>query len=292
MEKIITSALGIYLNLMSWMSPKTAGKHGFNIFCFPMRSKLKTRHLEFLHSAEKFNFLFNGKTIEVYKWGKGPKKILFVHGWKSHTYFWKNYIESLPKEDFTIYSIDAPGHGLSEGNFLNVPYYSQIISHFINSIGMVDSVVSHSIGSFAILHLLAAQRHVPVKNLIVMAPPNRAFDFFEYYRNLLKLSDRSVRLILNHFEKVIKKPISFFSTEKFALAVTIPGLIIHDLNDDETPYESAVNVHKAWKNSKLITTEGFGHKLKSDEVVTMVREYIIEQNLVKGDYTIKKSTVR
>lgn len=283
MEKITTSALGLYINLMSVIAPKIAAWHGFNIFCYPVRPKLKPRHINFLDSAEKFKILLNNTKIQCYKWGNGSKKVLFVHGWKSHTYFWKNYIESLAGEDFTLYSMDAPGHGLSEGNFLHVPYYSQVIGKFVNSVGAIDTVVSHSVGSFAFLHLLFSQPDVPVKNVVLMAPPRKASDFFEYYCELLNLSDRSKKLVSDYFEKAIKKSISFYSTERFASEVTVPGLIIHDLNDDETPYESAVNVHIAWRNSKLITTKGFGHKLKSDEVVKVVKDFIIEQNLVVNE---------
>ncbi|MDQ3393598.1 MAG: alpha/beta hydrolase [Bacteroidota bacterium] len=202
-----------------------------------------------------------------------------MHGWQSHSFYWKNYVKAISKEEFTIYAIDAPGHGHSSGNFLNVPFYGEVIYNLLNKIGNVDTVISHSIGSFSLMYLLS-YKTLPINKMVVMAPPSKAMDFINFYKDILKLSDRTVNLTLRHFEKEINKPIEFFSTKNFALNLNTPALIIHDKNDPEAPYEGAVDIHTLWKQSQLVTTEGLNHTLKSQRVVELVVRYIQENSLV------------
>ncbi|HEY8936972.1 MAG TPA: alpha/beta hydrolase [Cyclobacteriaceae bacterium] len=278
MKKIIPTLAGIYINLMAYILPSVAARHGFRLFCRPFRTPLKDYQKQFLHSADMFTFEHDGLAIQAYRWGNGAKKILFLHGWESHTFRWKAYIESLSKDEYTVYAMDAPGHGLSEGNFLSVPYYSLAIQQLLGSIGEVYTVVCHSVGSFAMLHAFHQQKELPVAKLILMAPPDEASDFIEFYQQTLKLSDKSVTLILDYFTKVFGNPITHYSTSKFAGDVTIPGLIIHDTDDKETPYRYGVAIHNNWPLSKLVTTSGLGHNLKSKSVIAEVVNFIHENN--------------
>jgi tagatose-1,6-bisphosphate aldolase non-catalytic subunit AgaZ/GatZ len=51
-------------------------------------------------------------------------------------------------------------------------------------------------------------------------------------------------------------------------------LIIHDKEDREAPYHYAERIKGVWPNAKLITTEGLGHNLKSQDVVKMVTGFL------------------
>jgi hypothetical protein len=54
----------------------------------------------------------------------------------------------------------------------------------------------------------------------------------------------------------------------------VKGLIIHDEEDAEAPYHYSIPLHKAWPHSRLVTTRGFGHNLRSLSVVKEVVEFI------------------
>jgi hypothetical protein len=110
-----------------------------------------------------------------------------------------------------------------------------------------------------------------------MAPPGEASDFLDFCQSVLKLSDKSMILIKDYFIKKLHKPISWFSTSRFARAVTVPGLIIHDEGDVEAPYRYASMINDVWTKSTLLATNGFGHNLKSPDVVKAVREYIEDE---------------
>lgn len=274
MKKLIPKALGLYLNTLSHLTPKKAGTIGFNLFCRPFRSKLHKHHHDFLSSGKRFTLPHRHDTIQAYTWGHGPKKVLFLHGWQSHTFRWKNYIEALDKNEFTVYAFDAPGHGLSSGKFLHVPLYSEVVRSFIEHIGKVDSIVSHSIGGFTAIYTLHQHPHLTPEKLIVMAPPGEASDFFNFYTTTLSLSTKSVQLITHQFTEAVGKHPSYFSAKEFAKSLKASGLLIHDEEDDETSVQNSKDIHHSWKNSSLLITKGTGHNLRSKDVVRHVTGFL------------------
>jgi len=274
MKKILTTLLGIYLNLLAWIRPEAAGRRGFLLFCRPFRTSITEKQKDFFNTAERSTLDHNNTVVQVYRWGTGERKVVFFHGWQSHTYRWKAYIEALPKDRYTVYALDAPGHGLSGGNFLSVPVYAELIQKFLDNIGGAHTVVGHSLGSFSLLYAFYRNTLLPVRNVVLMAPPGEASDFMDFYRDTLRLSPRAMKYIVSHFENTYDVPPSYFSTREFATAVPVKGLIIHDEGDAEAPYHYAVKINEAWQRSTLLSTQGLGHNLKSPAVVEAMFNFI------------------
>jgi pimeloyl-ACP methyl ester carboxylesterase len=277
MKKLIPFLLGRYLNFMSYVYPTHAASTGFRIFCYPFRAAMKPHQQQFLATAEQSTLNHKGTLIKIFKWNDGPKKVLFLHGWQSHSFRWKNYVENFPADEYTIYALDAPGHGLSSGNFLTVPLYSQVVEKFIIDNGPIEAVISHSLGSFTILYTLFRLPLLPVSRLVLLAPPGEATEFIDFYQKSLGLSNRAIDGIVRHFEDVIMEPVEFFSAPKFASTINRAGLIIHDEEDDETSFNHSIAIHKAWKKSELMITKGLSHNLKSPEIVKKVSSFVREE---------------
>ena len=276
MKTLLVKLIGLYLNTLAVVSPAVAARKGFLLFCRPFRLPITQKQREFFNSADKFSLELDGHQVQGYKWGRGPKSILFLHGWQSHTYRWKSYIEALSKDEYTIYALDAPGHGLSSGNFLSVPLYSSLIEDFIKRNDGVHSVVAHSLGGFSLLYTFYRFPLLPVNNIVLMAPPGEAKDFISVFKNTLGISKRAVSLVIDHFVSRYDVSLEYFSTARFAPSVNVKGLIIHDEEDPEAPYHYSIPLQKTWEKSRLVTTKGFGHNLRSSAVVKEVVEYIQE----------------
>lgn len=278
MKKLLTKTIGASLNTLAHIAPAKTARLGFELFCRPMRLRINAKQKAFFDTAKQDVFAHEGTNIQTYQWGNGDKKILLLHGWQSHTYRWKNYIEAL-KDEYSVYAIDAPGHGLSGGKLLNVPLYSEVIEKQIDSIGHLDSIITHSLGAFSTLYTLYRKPDLKINKIITLASPGEAQEFFDFFSGTLNLSKKSTQLVVQYFERTFQKKPDYFSAPAFASAVKIPGLIIHDESDLETPFHHAERIHKAWKNSKLIKTKGYGHNLRSpvvvDEVVKFVREPLL-----------------
>ena len=276
MKTMIIRMYGVYLNMLGLLFPKNAGRIGFLLFCRPLRLALTDKHHEFFNSAEKFTLDLEGNLIQGYCWGNGAKKVLFLHGWQSHSYRWKAYIETLSKEEYTVYALDAPGHGLSGGDFLSVPLYSSLIEYFIREKGPIHAITAHSLGGFSLLYTFYKFPLLPVNKIILMAPPGEARDFIAVFKNTLKISNRTMKLIRNYFISTYDVAPEYFSTSKFAASVHVQGIIIHDEEDKEAPYHYSLPLNKVWKRSKLVTTRGLGHNLRSTTVVKEVADFIQE----------------
>jgi pimeloyl-ACP methyl ester carboxylesterase len=276
MKNLIIRLYGVYMNVLAHIAPSKAAEKGFLLFCKPFRIPLNQKQKQFFNSAEKTIIDHEDGKIQVYRWGKGEKKILFLHGWQSHTYRWKAYIEALPTDEYTIYSLDAPGHGLSSGNFLSVPLYSSLIENFIRERGPFHAVVGHSLGGFSLLYAIHKYPLLQIDQLVLLAPPGEASDFISVFQKTLKLNTKTLGLILDHFESRYEVGPEYFSTSRFVKSINVRGLIIHDEHDEEAPYRYSVPLNKAWERSRLITTKGFGHNLRSATVVKDVVDFITE----------------
>ena len=108
----------------------------------------------------------------------------------------------------------------------------------------MDAIVGHSLGSFAALYTLHRVEELPVKQLVITGTPGEVNEFFEFYQKMLGLSGRSVRAIRDAFMQNIQNYPEYFSAPKFAQSILIPGLIIHDKEDEETPYHHAKAIHR------------------------------------------------
>ncbi|NNJ56344.1 MAG: alpha/beta hydrolase [Bacteroidia bacterium] len=254
------------------MSKKVGGKHAFLLFCYPFPIKLKPRQAAFLHSAEHFTIDFENKKIAGYKWGSGPQKVLCLHGWQSQSYRWKKYIESLPSDTHTIYSIDAPGHGNSEGRIFNVPMYARLIEQCLHEKD-IDYVLAHSLGAFSAMSLFHEKPQLSPSKMAVLGTPGEATEFVDFFMSELKLKPRVRRNFISYFNNYAGHGPEFYSIEKFAKGQKAEGLIIHDEKDLEAPYHYAQKIDMLWPNSRLMTTSGLGHKLRGIEVVDEVVKF-------------------
>jgi len=273
-RKILIFSVGLYLNILAWVAPQKAGRKGFFLFCRPRRRPVKPHHLEFLDSSEKFMIDYAGKKVQGYRWGTGERKILLLHGWESHSYWWKSVVNSLSKEEFSLYSIDAPGHGLSEGNYANIPHYSGLIEQLVLNYGKIHAILGHSLGAFSSVYTMHRLPQLPVSKMVVMASPGEAKEFFSYLQNVLGLSSRCIKAIGDYFVEKLGYGPDYFSLKEFASTLTLSGLIIHDTEDKEAPYPHALKAHKNWKNSEMVTTTGLGHNLKSNELIEKVKQFL------------------
>lgn len=273
MKTLITRGIGAGLNTLAYVAPEKAAQIGFELFCRPMRVSIREKQKAFFDTAVQETFKYQGIDIQTYRWGSGNKNVLLLHGWQSHSYRWKTYIEAL-RHEYTVFTIDAPGHGLSGGKFLSVPLYSEVIEEQIKRIGNVDTIITHSLGGFSTLYTFYRNPELVANKIVALASPGEAQEFFDFYAKSLRLTDKSTKLITRRFQQVFQRTPEFFSAPGFAESLTIPGLIIHDEDDNETPFYHAERIHHAWKNSKLIKTKGLGHNLKSTEIVKEVVRFV------------------
>ena len=273
MQKVLVYLLSNYLRLVNSISPRLGGKHAFLLFCYPFPLKFKKYQSDFLKTSH-FSFLdFEGKRIAQYRWGSGEKVILCLHGWQSNSFRWKKYVEVLDKKKYTMICLDAPAHGRSDGVLFNVPIYARLIQQFLEQ-NKVDSILSHSLGAFSTMYLLSNYPLLSPPKVIALGTPSYADSFIDEFIRVLNLSSKTRRNLVTYFTNYSGLKTNDFDSKLFAKNQKSFGLIVHDINDKEAPFEYAKEMAKIWPKSRFLGTEGFGHKLRDDSVVQEVIKFI------------------
>lgn len=267
------------LNSLSYLAPKLAGHWAFVLFCTPRAGRPEDMDTSILETAEQQTVTLAGQTTQLYHWPGTGKRIFLLHGWESNSARWKPFLPLFQEQNFDIWALDAPGHGYSTGKRFTVPLYAQVVNEALE-MHPPQALVGHSAGGMASVLYLSKYQPDFVEELVLLATPSELIELVDLYRKALGLSHRLIRQMGQVFEKRFAYPIDSFSIQQMAKKLNLPGLIIHDLQDDIAPFEDAKAIHRNWPRAKLITTEGFGHSLFASDVIEEVARYLSQTRTV------------
>ena len=261
---------------LSAVSPKLAARFAIKVFATPSRIPRPESEREMFDRARVFK-LSSG--IAAFEWGnpEGPL-VMLVHGWNGRGTQLSPFARTLEK-DFRIVALDGPGHGdspPSPNGMTNPVHYAQFIidsQHELDSRGAV-SVIAHSFGGGC--SVLAASRGLKTKSLVLVASPafyDRVVDFFA---KGLGLSEKTKEYFIQNIIALTHLHPRELNIGLIGSKLNLPLLVVHDKGDNAVDYLSAEAIHKAWPGSKLLTTEGLGHRriLKDAKVVAETAEFI------------------
>ena len=274
MKQLITKSIGFFLNAAAVIAPGWAANFAFNLLCKVRRAGISEKGKAFFEKATQHTLLLEKNTAVLHKWGSGPKNILFLHGWESNSQRWLPYYNMLEKEKYTIYALDAPGHGMSGGDKLNVEVFRQAIEAALARIGPIDTLIGHSLSNTAVGYCYIMNPNVDVKKFIVMGAASGMDAVFTYFKEILGLSIRSVANLSKKVNTIFKIPHQEVKLISFLDKVTQPVLVIHDKNDAVTPFKPIENVLKKHPKINTYITCGLKHDLKAEEVYAKVIAFI------------------
>jgi pimeloyl-ACP methyl ester carboxylesterase len=287
-ERIYLQYLRTKFKTLGMVSPPVAGKLAFDLFCTPY-PKYKKRKAPAIFNHGKplyINLIGNGLTkmdntkIHGFEWKPlkpNGQTVLIVHGYASYFYKFDQYIQPLLKQGFRVIGFDAPGHGLSEGKYINIVIYKHAIEQIINELGPIDHFIGHSLGAIT-LALLAETIENPSKHkFVLIAPATKTTTTFERYFNMMHLSP-AIRTAFNELvEKGTGLPITYFEADRAIEKYAGELLWVHDRGDLVCPFEDLVEFQKkAPKNIKFLITNGLGHNkvYKTPEIIDKIMAFL------------------
>lgn len=287
MKKLLTKLTGKYLNATASLFPKLNREHTFKLLCKVQPVPISKEGYDFFETAETSYIELSQASIAVHKWGNGPKKILFLHGWMSHSKRWKPYINKLNFSEYTIYSLDAPAHGLSKGNSMNIEMYRKATEDIILKIGGVDYLICHSLGSLVGAYTFLANKEIPVNNYVIMGAPSGMDTIFGFFRDTLQLSERTIDNLSIKVDSVLKIPASELNLASFFEQVEKPVLIVHEESDKITPIAAIKKAAENTQNNiKTWFTTGQDHNLTEKETVETIINHITKTQKKKKELCI------
>ncbi|XDD46617.1 alpha/beta hydrolase [Leptospira sp. WS39.C2] len=232
------------------------------------------KEMDVLEKATKYTLKVNEHKIQYYVWNENVnqrKTVLLVHGWNGHTGNFSRFIPSLIEEGYKVIGLDLPGHGFSSGRYSNIVLSAKIVNELTKKIGNPDFIITHSFGGA--VASVAQELGVSAKKLVYISPPSKLEILINDFSQYFQLNEIEISNMRNVLENKVKRTMASIDLETIGPNLENQLLVIHDRDDLEIPYSMGELVSRSWKQGKLITTEGLGHKmiLRSD----LVRDEIL-----------------
>lgn len=277
MQKLIYHILaltyGAYFNAIALFSEKEVGQKAFKLFSTPRKGRILPDQKKYLQPFLGERILANNTNLQTYQWQGSQETVLLLHGWESNAFRWRNLIEKLREKDFNIIAFDAPGHGYSEGNNLNVVTYADSARQLID-IYKPKYIIGHSMGGLATLHNQYQNPNTSIEKIVTLGAPAELSELMAHYQNLLKFNKKVLHSLDQHIYEHHRFRIKDISTPMFARSIPQKGLIIHDEWDNITPFSASERLHKNWRNSKLVRTRGLGHSLHQEDINLQIADFL------------------
>jgi pimeloyl-ACP methyl ester carboxylesterase len=272
-KKLLLGFFKNYFNSLSYFSKEKAVNKAFKLFVSPRKGRVTDNQREFLEKAKDQVVIVDKIAIQTYCWPGKKETVLLFHGWESNAFRWNNLIPELQKKGYHIIACDAPAHGNSEGNILYVPLYQKIGKAMIEKFNPT-AAIGHSMGGMMLLYNQHLNPSSSLKKLICLGAPAQLEGIMNNYYQLLKLNKRLQKGMEEFFQREFNFKTVDFTVANWAHQFKIKGLIIHDIKDRVIPVDDAKLIHKYWNGSSLHLTKGLGHSLKSDEINTIISDFI------------------
>lgn len=274
MKKLIFRSLGLFLNTTAPFFPTWNGKLAFDLLCTVRRPPLREKAIAFFNTGITTFLPLSRDNAALHSWGTGSKNLLFLHGWQSNASQWKPYLDHFDLEIYTIHALDAPAHGLSSGNHMNVELYREAISKAVYTIGSVDTMIHHSLGGLAGSYAFLNDPQLPVSKYVIMGAPSGMDAIFYYFQERLHLSSKTISNLHSKISQIVKIPVPDIHLKTFFAKADKPVLVIHEMSDTITPIAPIKNALLNHQHIKTHFTTGQDHRLREQPTIFAVKSFI------------------
>lgn len=245
--------------LACWLAPNAVTAYAYKKLTNPQVYKLRPHEVHILDKAQKSTLAFKDFTIQLYKWGKGAKKILLIHGWEGQAGNFAEIIPLLTAQNYTVYAFDAPSHGASSKGKTSLFEFTELVGILIKKYG-VDNLISHSFGGVAATYALSIQPELRIKKYVLLTVSDKFTERIDFVAQQEGISNKVKNKLINRLEKELHLQVHELNVSNFVTKVSVQNaLIIHDEADKIIPIAQAKNVVKQWPNANLTVIKGTGH---------------------------------
>jgi pimeloyl-ACP methyl ester carboxylesterase len=272
----IKKALGLYINILSYISPEKATTLAYKFFSEPRDGRLNHQQLPvMLKEARAEMVTYNDFIFQTYTWEGNDTKVLLIHGWESNSWRWEQFLPYLKQSGCTIVAIDAPAHGLSHGTEFNIPTYAAFVNVVVQKL-QPQYLVGHSLGGATALYYMSHYPDNSIEKLISLGAPCDLNTILHNYMGMLSLNGRVLKLMQKHFFENFKIKTHEFSGSLFASRIKIPGMLVHDVEDDIVTFAEAQKIADAWPEAEFVVTKGLGHSLHDDKLYRKMYNFLFQ----------------
>ncbi len=247
-------------------SPRLAARWAERLFCSPPRRPISERMAAWLAGGRRFDLTVGGRRVAAWSWGERGSGVLLAHGWGSRGARFADLGGALLASGFRVVTFDAPGHGASSGRLSSGLEFARAALAVATAVGPVSAVVGHSLGGFAAA--LAIEGGLAAHRAVFIAPSANPNTYSAQLASLLGVRDPVMASMRERLERRLGFDWRRMDVPRFAPAMRIPLLVIHDRDDREVRWDDGAAIAAAWPEAELVTTTGLGHhRIVSDGAV-------------------------
>jgi len=264
------------IELISKVNPMLGADLSLQVFTTPMAKK-KRNHLFPLGTYQKEMTILD-KKIVLHKYGQGPRKVLFVHGWEGAASDFHKFFIPLKEAGYQAVAIDLPGHGNSPRSKLNAAQAAEIISYLELIQGPFSAIIGHSFGGFSTA--LATSKNSELSDIpfVSIGAPNKLKNIIRSFADVLNLSHLQKNYLEVKLEEKYHINTNDFQFSKFIQYHQGPILIVHDENDKQVPISTLDEIQKKNQQAQYIKTQKLGHNriLRDVKVIEQILDFVIQ----------------
>lgn len=269
-QKTVHAALDLLWNVTPTLTKLLVKK----MFFTPSSYKITPLEKQYLEDGDSFQLSVHGKTVQCWKWGRGPS-VLLAHGWNGRGIQLLHFIEPLIQRGYSVIGYDAPGHGESEGKTSSYFEFTDTIRTLLTTSNghKIQGVIAHSLGGSATINSIAKENQ-PLEAVLV-APALRLAELLECFFDHIGVPRHLYHILIQEYEHQFGYDMRQDNPAHLFKKINSKILIVHDKHDPTIPYTDSKELSNEFENILLHTTEGLGHKriLTDESVVDAIVNY-------------------
>lgn len=247
--------------------------------------------------------IINNLHINYIKKGKG-KNLLIIPGWGTTINTYMPLIESLSK-DYTVYSLDMPGFGLSEEppNPWNIDDYVVFINSFLKKLKIKSPyLIGHSNGGRIIIKMMSQKQKIKCSKIVLISSAGIVSKMNLTKKIKQKIFKLGKKLITNTSPNLLNHLKKHFGSDDYKKAsptmretliklvnedlkaylekINVPTLLIWGTKDTATPLLNGITMENKIPQAKLIKIENCTHYVyleKLPYVAKIITEFFEEE---------------
>ena len=255
------------------LAPRRTADRAARLFATPFASsRARARAATPDGAMRRETLAIKGQVIATYVWGDPATQpyVLLVHGWSSFGLRFLPWIGRLRALGYAVVSFDQPGHGLSSGHYCTLPEFADTVRAVGRHYGDAELAIAHSLGGAAAA--LAQGETWRARKLVLIAPAADMHAAATRYFRFVRLGEHLRRPFYAWLVRRTGVSVDELQMHRHVTALGQPGLIVHDLDDTDVPWDEGERYARHWPGARLLTTQGLGHHrvLDAPEVVEAV----------------------
>ncbi len=269
------------LKTLDHIAPATAARLMMAKFITPRRKRNYDYTDQLPPGARRIEVIHNLTKITGWTWGETGRSVLLLHGWEGHTGRMIPLIAPLLQAGYRVFTLDAPGHGLSPTAKTHLLDVGHAIQDMMEQHGEFYAVIAHSFGAAAMAIMLGQTPQLMPEKLVLLSPMRDLQQHFDIFANIAQLSPQGKERVKHLLEARIGLPFEMVSAIEAVRTFKTPGLVIHDRDDTLIPYEVGAMIAQNWRGARFISTNKLGHRqgLNNEDVLNAMLDYLAPVHL-------------